>query len=129
MKYLILLLLVMFSLNVNAETVKEFVNSLTNTQKQNFIKGCETDNFSTETNVKHKALVCKIAAVIKNNYSNKNRKDLLDAYRYGVKSCNYYDLENQKEVCDALYKDYKLNCFINRDEQLCNILKGYYKVY
>lgn len=119
----------MFSLNVNAETVQEFVNSLTNTQKQNFIKGCETDNFGTLTDVKSKALVCRVAATIKNNYSNKNRQALLDTYRYGVKSCNYYDLEDQKFICDFLYKDYKQFCFIKRDEQICNILKDYYKLY
>ena len=131
MKYLILLLLVMFSCNVNANNgdLIDFVNSLTSTEKQHFIKACETDNFKTITDIQEKALVCRVAATIKSYYSKKNRQALLDMYRYGVKSCNYYDLENQKFICDFLYKDYKQFCFIKRDEQICNILKDYYKLY
>ena len=119
----------MFSCNANADIVQDYVNSMTSTQKQNFIKACETDNFGTLTDVKSKALVCRDAATIKMNYSKKNRQALLDTYRYAVKSCNYYDLEDQKEVCDAIYEEYKLKCFKIRDEQICNILKGYYKLY
>ena len=75
MKYLILFLLVMFSCNVNAnaETVLDYVNSLTSTEKQNLIKACETDNFVTITDEKYKAFVWRAAAIIKNNYSKTNR--------------------------------------------------------
>lgn len=57
----------MFSCNANAknESVLDFVNSLTNTEKQNFIKACETDNFGTLTDVKAKHLFVDLLQQLK----------------------------------------------------------------
>jgi hypothetical protein len=131
MKYLVLLLLVMFSCNVNAETVQDRINRLTNTEKQNYVNACETDNFGSINNIKSKANVCTVAAfiVVANDRYYQYRQTKVDSRRYIVKSCNYYDLEENQTICEAIYKDYRYYCYEYLDIELCNILKGYYKFY
>lgn len=134
MKYLVLFLLVMFSCNVYAETLPlgERIKRMPYELKQKVIENCETANYSDDVDdIKRKANVCFLASEILafDEQNTKSRKAFLDFYRYLVKSCNFYDLTYNKEYCDRIYIDYKMFCFQSRDEQLCNILKDYYKLY
>lgn len=149
MKYLILLLLVMFSCNINADvSYADVYRTLSDTQIETYVNNCKLENFPVNTSNLDKGDICILAWYHTDKKEEKERKRkrksisneksfFYEKYRYLVKAGNFFYLEleniNNSDKKKAFFN--KVNKYINNSYDdfgcktykfhICDILKGY----
>lgn len=124
MKYLVLLLLVMFSCNVNADEEldrsQQFFEEDFEAFKKLSIHFCKGDNFPHYMTQEDKSYICLRAfdfnlkttqILYEINRPKEAEEEYLNTYLYLVNSCNLYRLsENHDKFCDDNYEKFQIEC-------------------